>query len=565
MSETKTMKESTRLYCLDMLRGLAIFGMIWSGQLPEALPRWMHHDQFFKDGKLIVFFGLTWVDIVFPFFLFCMGAAIPFALSRRMDSKEPLWKIIGHILWRGLLITGFAYYLGNSGPWSMGRNPDEHLFIWFRTILGFICLLLFLARFPTIPENRLWVKNFARGLGLFGLFYLMKTLPWAKGADLNQSMNYLCLLGIISLFFIFYETPDLSATVKYLAKGIGVIGLLAALYYLYNANISGFTRQKNDIIILILARVYITASIIWLISRTNLLLRLSILAGIFALRLHSAGGGITVTPDKIYIYSGEIPNMPHLYTGKIMLMLGKWVQVAHMDWFYSFGIINISVVAVFGTIIGDILYQWVKSNTKEKQVAGLGLSTLSISTLLIALPAITAGGLYFLQTRFVLTGLLFTVSLCILISILLKGSKTPMGQLLRTVFNWAVFFLVIGYFLEPHEGGIRKDPSTLSYYFVTLGMATSLLLFFFILVDGLSVRKGLFFLQGFGSNPMLAYIMGGHFIFPLMHITLLMKYIDGSHVLDNSILLGTLWSLFLVSLVIGVVYLFTRKKIYMRV
>src|ERR1700678_261744 len=82
---------SNRAYALDALRGLAILAMLLSGQEPfgqHALPAWMYHGQEPPPHHdwLGTLPGITWVDLVFPTFLFCMGAAFPLALARRLDQ-----------------------------------------------------------------------------------------------------------------------------------------------------------------------------------------------------------------------------------------------------------------------------------------------------------------------------------------------------------------------------------------------------------------------------------------------------------------------------------------------
>ncbi len=131
------------------------------------------------------------------------------------------------------------------------------------------------------------------------------------------------------------------------------------------------------------------------------------------------------------------------------------------------------------------------------------------------------------------------------------------------ILKWGLLFLILGYILEPLEGGIKKDPSTPAYYFVTAGMATTLLVFFFILVDGLKQGKWVGFLRVVGSNAMLAYVIGGHFLYPLLHVSGIIKPID--KVVMDSVPLGTLWSFALTFLVCGGTYLFSRKKIFFRV
>lgn len=69
---------------LDALRGLAVLGMVFSGSLGfgGALPAWMYHAQLPPPAHQFMpaLAGLTWVDLVFPMFLFALGAALPLAL-----------------------------------------------------------------------------------------------------------------------------------------------------------------------------------------------------------------------------------------------------------------------------------------------------------------------------------------------------------------------------------------------------------------------------------------------------------------------------------------------------
>ncbi len=83
-----------RAVALDALRGLAILLMVFANSMPLdlALPAWMYHAQ--KPPPTHDFNpnlpGLTWPDLVFPIFLFTMGAVIPLTLKRRLDLGETL-------------------------------------------------------------------------------------------------------------------------------------------------------------------------------------------------------------------------------------------------------------------------------------------------------------------------------------------------------------------------------------------------------------------------------------------------------------------------------------------
>ena len=69
-----------RNQCLDALRGFAILAMVLSSSIAFGiLPAWMYHAQVPPPYHVYKpeIPGITWVDLVFPFFLFSIGAAIP--------------------------------------------------------------------------------------------------------------------------------------------------------------------------------------------------------------------------------------------------------------------------------------------------------------------------------------------------------------------------------------------------------------------------------------------------------------------------------------------------------
>lgn len=71
-----------RAISLDVFRGYAIVTMVLSGTIASGvLPGWMYHAQmgprsnYTFDPQL---YGITWVDLVFPFFLFGHGSCYSF-------------------------------------------------------------------------------------------------------------------------------------------------------------------------------------------------------------------------------------------------------------------------------------------------------------------------------------------------------------------------------------------------------------------------------------------------------------------------------------------------------
>jgi predicted acyltransferase len=103
---------SERLDALDVFRGLTVATMIlvstpgsWDGVYPaiEHAP-WN---------------GWTLADLVFPFLLFAMGAAVPFALARRRAAAK---RVQTHIVRRALILFGLGLLLN-----AIAAAPPLHL------------------------------------------------------------------------------------------------------------------------------------------------------------------------------------------------------------------------------------------------------------------------------------------------------------------------------------------------------------------------------------------------------------------------------------------------------
>ena len=95
---------SSRLASLDAFRGLAIAGMI----LVNNPGSWAH---VYPPLRHAVWHGATPTDLVFPFFLFAVGVAMPFSFAAREargDSRGRLWR---HVAIRALIIYGLGLFM----------------------------------------------------------------------------------------------------------------------------------------------------------------------------------------------------------------------------------------------------------------------------------------------------------------------------------------------------------------------------------------------------------------------------------------------------------------------
>src|SRR5207247_10473636 len=86
-----------RIMSIDALRGLVMFTMIYVNDIAGAdhVPDWMVHYSDRHRGS-----GMTFVDLVFPAFLFIVGLSIPFGLRDRVGQGERLWSILSIVVLR---------------------------------------------------------------------------------------------------------------------------------------------------------------------------------------------------------------------------------------------------------------------------------------------------------------------------------------------------------------------------------------------------------------------------------------------------------------------------------
>jgi predicted acyltransferase len=127
--------------------------------------------------------------------------------------------------------------------------------------------------------------------------------------------------------------------------------------------------------------------------------------------------------------------------------------------------------------------------------------------------------------------------------------------------NAGVFLLFIGLLLEPYEGGIKKDPSTFSYYFITAGYGCwGVLLLLDFATNKLFNLVSKFF-EALGRNPLVAYATGSLLILPVLSIFGWRSVWDSW---ATTPLLGFLKGLIFTFLVSGVTILFNRYRLFWR-
>lgn len=429
-----TVKNTKRIDALDALRGIAILAMILSGSIPfkGALPAWMYHAQVpppnhvFNPGLP----GITWVDLVFPFFLFAMGAAIPFALSNKIEKGKPGWQLILQSFQRWMLLAVFAIYIQHIKPYAISGTPDSR--VWLTSTFGFLLLFPMFMRFPD---------------------------------SLSKSIR---------------------AAIKIAGFAIGAVLVLLLTY-----NGKPFSVNRSDIIILVLSNVAFFGSVLWLYTRNNFLLRIAVFGFLIAFRL-------TATVEGSW---------------------NAWLwSFSPAPWFYKLYYLQYLFIVIPGTIAGDLIQKWIKEqegNTIEMPVL-VKQAYLLLTVILFCLLVITVSGLYI---RALPLTLLADLALLFTGVFVIKFIEHPGKELYNRLFQWGVYWLLLGLCFEAFEGGIKKDHPTMSYYFVTSGLAYFSLILLSILIDQLQIKRGFRLIIANGKNPMVAYIAGGTLVLPILVLT----------------------------------------------
>jgi heparan-alpha-glucosaminide N-acetyltransferase len=209
-----------RLACLDAFRGFDILVMVFVNYIAamSAIPFILRHAKAGMDTY-------TLTDVVFPGFLFIVGAAIPLSLGKRTEAGDPLGRVLGRIFirWAALLFLGIievnreSYSAADTGMsqalwyllaflavialWNTYPKTEDRkrrrLYLGLRLAAAAVLLVLvILFRGRTEGGALVWLRTSWWGiLGLIGWAYLIGSLVFlALGRSRAALMGVLALL-----------------------------------------------------------------------------------------------------------------------------------------------------------------------------------------------------------------------------------------------------------------------------------------------------------------------------------------------------------------------------------
>jgi heparan-alpha-glucosaminide N-acetyltransferase len=184
-----------RIASIDIFRGLTMAVMIFVNELDgvRGLPWWTHHA---KASWNV----MTYVDMVYPFFLFIVGLAIPLAIRARLKKNPSMPALWWHILVRSAALIVLGLILANADKVDPARTglkgsawglialvggvlfwnvyPDSKRYkVLFRIlrVVGVVLLVAMYAIFrrTTYTGQAGWIDgSYPEILGLIGYTYL---------------------------------------------------------------------------------------------------------------------------------------------------------------------------------------------------------------------------------------------------------------------------------------------------------------------------------------------------------------------------------------------------------
>jgi len=231
---------NTRIASIDVFRGLTILSMVFVNDLASVtgIPFWMKHAAEGTDS-------MTFVDLVFPAFLFIVGMSMPFAFSMRKERGASSGQLWIHLLVRagGLVLLGILMVnIHDLNPVSTGMSRNA----WM--VLVVLCVILVWNRYPSASGARHYIFLLLRITGIAGLVVLAAL--FRSGDPASPGWMHTRWWGILGLIGWTYLA---CGSVYFLSRGslaviIGSLPLWVALYVADQTGALAFLGPIRDVL-----------------------------------------------------------------------------------------------------------------------------------------------------------------------------------------------------------------------------------------------------------------------------------------------------------------------------
>lgn len=396
--------------------------------------------------------------------LFLVSMTFGFTLS---NDHLPIWMYhrqfpppgdvpvnVAGISWRDLTYVSFLFTMATALPLTLSRRiakGEPELGIVFASIRRYGLLLVFGLLMAHSDTYFLGYTQPARVLSIVG-FFIMAMVFTRRRSDWNPEV------------FKWVHRAGWAAAILFLALSPLVYG-------------KTFSLDRIDDVIVDLAFASFAGSLLWYFTRDRLELRLAALAITGALYLGAHSDGWL----QDLWYSSPAP----------------WAFAPHQ--------VTLLLVVIPGTIAGDLVRKWMASDeTPDGADQWKGPRLAALAALCTVITPIVVVGMY---NQIIQPMTEVVLGLLVVGLVLTHNPKTALDRLLRSLFLWGALWLTLGLFLEPSEGGIKKVPETLSYFFTVTGTTSLLLVAMSILTEAARARNYVHALIDVGQNPLLGYVL----------------------------------------------------------
>ena len=184
-----------RVLSLDIFRGLTMLVMIFVNDLASVrgLPWWNYH-------MLPGVNGMTYVDAVFPSFLFILGMAIPLAVRKRLEMGDSMPRLWGHILVRVVSLIVIGILLANASkvdPRLTGISAG----LW--AVLALVGAMFFWNVYPRGGDRQLRYRMLKyAGLALLVVMFAIFRRTAKDGHVAWLDFGYWEILGLIARAYL---------------------------------------------------------------------------------------------------------------------------------------------------------------------------------------------------------------------------------------------------------------------------------------------------------------------------------------------------------------------------
>jgi predicted acyltransferase len=197
-----------------------------AGAPASVVPAWMRH--FPADGN-----GMTFVDLVFPAFLFVAGLSIPVALGPRLARAGAAPNVLLHVATRTLSLLVLGVLMVNERPDAdaMGWSPA----LWLALL--YLSAILAFGSLPRWPQVSIALR-LVGAAGLVALAFAFRGPGGVRIVTLNPFAIRHEWWGILGLIGWAYLVGSVVFLI-FRGRPTATLGCVALLYCLYPADQTG--------------------------------------------------------------------------------------------------------------------------------------------------------------------------------------------------------------------------------------------------------------------------------------------------------------------------------------